>query len=237
MFAAATAPLLGVRYLLSPLGEGAGLDPDPRFRLDAFDCVTFVETALALGSAGSLEEARRALDDVRYRSRVDVADRLHEVLSQWIPSNLANYRQGAGKDAAFVLHRDALRAVVLTQEDIRQVQLALAAVRAGMGVLLARAGITAADVSEIVITGSFGAALQPADLETLGLLPAGGAARSQFVGNGVLAGLERAAPQPDGLVAIDQLAARLQVIPLSGTPLFEEQFIQSLDFPEVDRDA
>ncbi len=86
---AATAPLLGVRYLLSPLGEGQGLDPDPRFRLDAFDCVTFVETATALGSAGSLDEARRALDDVRYRSRVDVADRLHEVISQWIPSNLA----------------------------------------------------------------------------------------------------------------------------------------------------
>jgi hypothetical protein len=87
--AAASAPLLGVPYLLSPLGEGAGLDPDPRFRLDAFDCVTFVETALAFGSATSLEEARRALDDIRYRRRVDVADRLHEVVSQWIPSNLA----------------------------------------------------------------------------------------------------------------------------------------------------
>jgi hypothetical protein len=86
--AAASAPLVGVRYLESPLGEGAGLDPDPRFRLDAFDCVTFVETALALGSSSSLEEARRALDDLRYRSRVDVADRLHEVLSQWIPVNL-----------------------------------------------------------------------------------------------------------------------------------------------------
>ena len=87
--AAASAPLLGARYLLSPLGEGEGLDPDPRFRLDAFDCVTFVETALALGSAASLDEARRALDDLRYRSRVHVADRLHEVLSQWIPVNLA----------------------------------------------------------------------------------------------------------------------------------------------------
>jgi hypothetical protein len=87
--AAASAHLLGVRYLLSPLGEGEGLDPDPRFRLDAFDCVTFVETALALGSASSLEEARRALDDIRYRSRIHVADRLHEVISQWIPANLA----------------------------------------------------------------------------------------------------------------------------------------------------
>ena len=86
--AAASAPLLGVPYLLSPLGEGRGEDPDPLFRLDAFDCVTFVETALALGSAASLAEARRALDDVRYGSTLDIADRNHEVISQWIPRNL-----------------------------------------------------------------------------------------------------------------------------------------------------
>jgi Protein of unknown function (DUF1460) len=86
--AAATAPLLGTRYRLGPLGEGRGLDPDPRFRLDAFDCVTFVETALALGAGSSEEEVRRALDDIRYGRTVDIADRDHEVLSQWIPRNV-----------------------------------------------------------------------------------------------------------------------------------------------------
>lgn len=86
--AAATAPLLGVRYRLGPLGEGRGPDPDPRFRLDAFDCVTFVETALALGAGSSEDEVRRALDDVRYGRSVDLADRDHEVLSQWIPRNV-----------------------------------------------------------------------------------------------------------------------------------------------------
>jgi hypothetical protein len=87
--AAATRPLLGARYLHSALGEGRGPDPDPRFRLDAFDCLTFVETALALGSSGSLEEAARALDDVRYQGPPDLAARNHEVQAQWIPANLA----------------------------------------------------------------------------------------------------------------------------------------------------
>ncbi len=85
---AASAPLLGVRYRLGPLGEGHGPDPDPRFRLDAFDCVTFVETAMALGAGRSEEEVRRALDDIRYGQAVDLADRDHEVLSQWIPRNV-----------------------------------------------------------------------------------------------------------------------------------------------------
>jgi hypothetical protein len=86
--AAASAPLLGTRYRLGPLGEGRGPDPDPRFRLDAFDCVTFVETALALGAGSSEDEVRRALDDIRYGRAIDIADRDHEVLSQWIPRNV-----------------------------------------------------------------------------------------------------------------------------------------------------
>jgi hypothetical protein len=85
---AATRPLHGLPYALDPLGEGRGPDADPRFRLDAFDCLTFVETAVALGSAATLEEARRALDDVRYDGPPALGTRNHEVLSQWIPANL-----------------------------------------------------------------------------------------------------------------------------------------------------
>jgi hypothetical protein len=86
---AATRPLLGAPYVLSPLGEGGGRDPDPRFRLDAFDCMTLVETAVALGSASTLAEARAALDEVRYSGPPSFGTRNHEVLSQWLPANVA----------------------------------------------------------------------------------------------------------------------------------------------------
>lgn len=87
--AAATRPLVGAPYVLSALGEGAGPDPDPRFRLDAFDCLGFLETAIALGSSRSLDEASRALDDVRYGDAPALEARNHEVQAQWIPANLA----------------------------------------------------------------------------------------------------------------------------------------------------
>jgi hypothetical protein len=87
--AAATRPLVGAPYVFSALGEGAGPDPDPRFRLDAFDCLGFVETAVALGSSSSIAEAARALDDVRYHGPPLLGTRNHEVLSQWIPENVA----------------------------------------------------------------------------------------------------------------------------------------------------
>jgi len=84
----ASERLLGARYVLSPLGEGEGPDPDPRFRLDAFDCVTFVETAVALGNAATAAEAARLLDDIRYDGPPDYAHRDHYVEAQWLPANL-----------------------------------------------------------------------------------------------------------------------------------------------------
>ena len=104
----ATRSLVGAPYAVSPLGEGAGRDPDPRFRLDRFDCMTFVETAIALGSAPSLDAAPALLDDIRYSDAVDWAHRNHEVLSQWIP---ANVRKGWIADVAREVAGD--RAIVV----------------------------------------------------------------------------------------------------------------------------
>ena len=72
---------LGARYLGDPLGEGAGYDPDPVIRFDAFDCVTFVETAMARGNADKLTA-------IRYDGgRVDFAARNHFIETDWLRHN------------------------------------------------------------------------------------------------------------------------------------------------------
>jgi hypothetical protein len=118
--AAATAPLHGLPYVPSALGEGRGPDPDPRFRLDAFDCMTFVETAVALGSASSLEEAKAALDDVRYAGPPSIRARNHEVMSQWLPQNAARgWVAEVTEDVAGALARPATKE--FTDESWRSV--------------------------------------------------------------------------------------------------------------------
>ena len=81
-----TRGLLGAPYLLSALGEGRGVDVDPRFRLDAFDCTTFVETSLAMARTARLETLPRMLDRIRYTGgRPHFQRRRHLITSQWIP--------------------------------------------------------------------------------------------------------------------------------------------------------
>ncbi len=81
-----TRGLVGAPYLLSALGEAGGVDPDPRLRVDAFDCTTFVETALALSRADDWADAAELLDAVRYAGgEVHFEARRHLIAAQWLP--------------------------------------------------------------------------------------------------------------------------------------------------------
>jgi len=83
----ASQAFLGTPYRNSPLGEGAGVDPDPRLRWDAVDCLTLIETAMAAGEARSPAEIEPILDDIRYADGRPpaFANRLHLMEAQWLP--------------------------------------------------------------------------------------------------------------------------------------------------------
>lgn len=75
------AQYLGAKYVLDPLGEGAGYDSDPLIRFDAFDCTTFVETVLAGGDAARLNKIRYADGVVAFENRN------HFIETDWLTNN------------------------------------------------------------------------------------------------------------------------------------------------------
>lgn len=150
-----------------------------------------------------------------------------------IPSGLGNRVTTVGEELAFVLHRDATRTVWLSQGDIRQVQLAKGAIRAGMEVLFDRAGIGSGEVGSVVLTGSFGAVLDPRSLKSLGVFTENMVQTTSFVREGALCGVERALLASGGIAAVEHLAGTIRVIPLSGTPAFEKHFLQHINFPHT----
>jgi hypothetical protein len=102
-----TEPFLGAPYVLSALGEGSGVDPDPRMRFDAFDCTTFVESAMALALADDLAQARALLDQLRYRDgKVEYLARRHFPEAEWIPELI---RLGYLEDITRQVGGDAVR--------------------------------------------------------------------------------------------------------------------------------
>ncbi len=83
-----SARFLGTPYLNSPLGEGSGVDPDPTFRMDAVDCLTFVEETLALSLARRDDEVPTLLERLRYANTPVYEDRNHLMEAQWLPNNI-----------------------------------------------------------------------------------------------------------------------------------------------------
>jgi len=164
--------------------------------------------------------------------QVGVIDATGRLLSPAeIPSNLANRLEEISGQLTFVLYRDARRVVYLSQEDIRQVQLAKGAIRAGVEVLCERAGIGCDAVREVILTGSFGAELAPVALKNLGIFTENMVKIACFVREGALRGVEQAICAPDGFDQVAQLADAIRVIPLSGTPAFEKHFLEQMNFP------
>lgn len=70
---------IGTPYQLGCLGEEAGRDKDPIFRLDVTDCTAFILTTVALLNSQNLDEAREMMKFLNYRSNSEITfeNRLH----------------------------------------------------------------------------------------------------------------------------------------------------------------
>jgi uncharacterized 2Fe-2S/4Fe-4S cluster protein (DUF4445 family) len=147
-----------------------------------------------------------------------------------VATNLSRYIVPTPAGRALRLYRDATVDLLLTQRDVRNFQLAKAAVFAGAQCLLQRAGVEPADVEQVVLTGAFGFSLSRHVLKRVAMLPPNMVDKVRFSGDGVLAGVGRLLRDAQGPEGVNRLAATLQSLPLSGTPAFEKAFINAMNF-------
>ena len=159
---------------------------------------------------------------------IDAGGRI--VAPEEVGTNLARYLVPAGEGWTIRFHRDARGELCLTQDDVRQLQLAKGAVRAGIEALLERTGLAAGDVAGVFITGAFGAALPATAVKGIAMLPESMVDKFFFVPNGVLDGLAAFLADSRGAERLQALLATIKPLPLSGTPAFEKRFLAALEF-------
>lgn len=122
--------------------------------------------------------------------------------------------------------------VYLSQKDIRQVQLAKGAIRAGIELMLRANHLSAAQVDRILVAGSFGCHLRPASLIHVGLLPRDFAGRIEFVGNTSKTGAQAMLLNHPARHDLKTLIQSIQPFDLASHPEFQETFVDSLYFAE-----
>lgn len=121
-------------------------------------------------------------------------------------------------------------AFTFLQKDIRELQLAKAAVRAGVEVLLNHYGITYEQVDRVYLAGGFGYYLNTEKAIQIGLLPEEWKDRITAVGNSSLAGAEQSARSREFVTLLEELAEKAQEVQLSLSPDFNDLYLQHMSF-------
>ena len=123
--------------------------------------------------------------------------------------------------------------VVLRQKDIRELQLATGAIRAGITVLLKQASLGVGDLKRVLIAGGFGSFIRRNNAQRIGLLPPGIDHRLiHHVGNTSLAGAKWALVSTNARTRGEELARKARHVELSRDPDFQTEFAEAMIFPE-----
>ncbi|HEX9901757.1 MAG TPA: ASKHA domain-containing protein [Acidobacteriota bacterium] len=120
--------------------------------------------------------------------------------------------------------------LALTQKDIRELQLAVGAVKAGIRMMLEANGLKAGDLEEVLIAGAFGSYLSVEHSIRLGLLPEVEQRLVRFLGNASLAGTKAFLVSVPSRKKAEETAARIEHFSLASRPAFQEVFVSSLEF-------
>ena len=120
--------------------------------------------------------------------------------------------------------------VFLTQRDVRETQLAKAAIRAGIKLLQKKVGVQDSDIACVYLAGAFGNYIKPANAVRIGLLPDVPLDRVHSVGNAACVGAQIALVSEDCRRAAGDLAQKIEYIEIANEPDFQDVFADSMLF-------
>jgi uncharacterized 2Fe-2S/4Fe-4S cluster protein (DUF4445 family) len=136
-----------------------------------------------------------------------------------------------GRTFSYLLFERGGTRLLITQNDVRAIQLAKAALRAGIDLLVEHAGLT--DVSDIRLAGAFGAHIDPLYAMVLGLVPDCALDGVRSVGNAAGAGAVRALLSRSLRREMEAAARRVVKIETATEPRFQELFVAAMAFPHA----
>jgi uncharacterized 2Fe-2S/4Fe-4S cluster protein (DUF4445 family) len=216
-----------------PAWEGARIGRGMRAAPGAIDRVTIDDDvrvttvggqpARGICGSGLLD----AIAEMRRANLVDETGRLRSPAeAAGLPPALARRLVSGPDGPEFLLTEDP--AVALTQRDLREAQLAKAAIATGIRLVMRALGVTPEQLDEVLLAGAFGSYLQPESAVAIGLLPALPRERLRAIGNAAGAGARLALLSRGARRRAAQLATSAEHLQLAHDPSFQDHFVDAL---------
>jgi uncharacterized 2Fe-2S/4Fe-4S cluster protein (DUF4445 family) len=233
--------LLATAAPAGPAFEGAAIRCGMRAADGAIEVVTMTPDELTMKVIGDAEPlglcGSGLVDAVTGLVRLGLLDSsgrlVAEEQARVLAPGLAGRLTSIGKERVFVLHwRGAAEdSIYLSQRDVRELQFAKAAIATGWHILLEEAGLTQADVKQVLLAGSFGSYLSPAAAIRIGLVPKVPVQRvvpaGNVAGEGAKMALLSLRERAGGLALLEEV----RYVELSDRADFNDRFVEQLNFP------
>jgi uncharacterized 2Fe-2S/4Fe-4S cluster protein (DUF4445 family) len=202
------------------LGDGVALDVIGDIEPVGMCGSGLVDAVAELVQCGLLDHSGRFIpDEDAAVSHPGLADRLTMI----------------GKERVFVLDwrggTDPERSVFLSQRDVRELQFAKASIATGWSILMSQLGVDVADISQVLLAGSFGAYLTPLSAVRIGLVPKIALPRIVSAGNVAGEGAKIAALSVRERAEAHSILREVEYVELSGRADFNDMFVDQLAFP------
>ena len=120
--------------------------------------------------------------------------------------------------------------ITLTQRDMRELQLAKAAIRTGIEVLLQHTGLSIDALDELCLAGGFGSYLNKDNTIRLGLIPDMPRNRIRIIGNAAIGGAKLALISQEMRRRAETVARQTRHLQIAETPDFQTQFMEAMLF-------
>ncbi|MEE9117546.1 MAG: ASKHA domain-containing protein, partial [Calditrichia bacterium] len=168
--------------------------------------------------AGAIDKSGRILDSVQLKTnRVS-----------WLKSLIVNGKNGGnGLEIAKIGNNNS---ITISQGDIREFQLAKAAIASGVKMLIEAVKISPDKISDVYIAGAFGNHIRAKDVLDLSLIPKILPEKIKFIGNAALTGAEAILKSKEARKRAEQISQKIEYVEIADHPEFQENFANAIHF-------
>ncbi len=229
--------LLAASCAAGPAFEGARISRGSRAVEGAIETVEWDDQNLTVKVIGSqaANDARSIcgsglIDALAVFVELGIIDSTGRIArKEGLKENLSRLITEEDGQAAVLIARGE-KEILLTQKDIRQLQLAKAAVRAGIRILQRKLGLNDEDIEQIFLAGAFGNFIRKESALRIGLLPNLPLERIHFTGNAACSGAEMTLLSSRERLLSSGLARRIECVETAKEADFEDVFAKEMHF-------
>ena len=124
--------------------------------------------------------------------------------------------------------------IVITQKDLREIQLAKAAMHTGAAILMKEARVTEEDIDIVFIAGAFGSYIDPEKARIIGMYPEVPLKKVKVVGNAAGTGARMALVSKTARKTAEEISKKVKYIELANDPNFQNELMNSYYIPYAD---